>query len=147
MSRAQYKLPRHARTEGPQPKRLPSNADYNVRRMRRNRPQREQMPDSSVQCMWPSKSQITNCAKPAVCVHYTYARYVAAKKSKRVTTILHAHVLSAKHAGFTVTLPKTALTPTGLDVDVDGLKFCSQNAITPYRRTLQAFPSKQLSSQ
>ena len=43
-----------------QPKRLPSNANYDVRRMRRNRPQREQMPDSSVQCMWSSKSQITN---------------------------------------------------------------------------------------
>ncbi len=53
-------LPRHARTKGPQPKRLPSNADYDVRRMRRNRPQREQMPDSSVQCIWSSKSQITN---------------------------------------------------------------------------------------
>ena len=43
-----------------EPKRLPSNANYDVRRMRRNRPQREQMPDSSVQCMWSSKSQITN---------------------------------------------------------------------------------------
>jgi hypothetical protein len=55
-----HQLRRHARTKGPQPKRLPSNANYDVRRMRRNRPQREQMPDSSVQCMWSSKSQITN---------------------------------------------------------------------------------------
>ncbi len=63
-----HQLRRHARTEGP---RLPSNANYDVRRMRRNRPQREQMPDSFVQCMWSSKSQITN--EPFVsrtCMHF-----------------------------------------------------------------------------
>ncbi len=46
----------------PVPDYLPSNllnANYDVRGTRRNRPQREQMPDSSVQCMWFSKSQVT----------------------------------------------------------------------------------------
>ena len=68
VSRTQVQqLQRNARTEGPQPKRLPSNGNPDLRRVRRNRPQREQMPHSSMQCMRPSKSQITN--QPFVSQH------------------------------------------------------------------------------
>ncbi len=55
-----HQLQRHARTEGTQPKRLPSDGNHNMRRMRRNRPQREQMPHSSVQCMWSSNKLPTS---------------------------------------------------------------------------------------
>jgi hypothetical protein len=46
-----------AGTKGPQPKRLPSNANCDVRRMRRNRPQREQRFARAEHV--PSKSQIS----------------------------------------------------------------------------------------
>jgi len=82
VSRTQvHQLQRHARTEGPQPKRLPSDGYHDMRRMRRNRPQRiahsnmrpmwrnrpqrEQMPHSSAQCMWPSR---LTSYQPAICV-------------------------------------------------------------------------------
>jgi hypothetical protein len=83
--------------KGSQPKRLPSNANYDVRRMRRNRPQREQMPDSSVLCMWSSKSQITN--RPFV----SRTLYVTGKNCQKVTTTIYAHVQSANRASYSVT--------------------------------------------
>ena len=46
-----HQLQRHARTKGPQPKRLPSNGNHDMRRMRRNWPQREQMFDRYVRRM------------------------------------------------------------------------------------------------
>ena len=46
--------------------------------------------------------EVTNY-QPAICVPTTYALCITAKTNQKVTTTLFAHVLSAKHASFSVT--------------------------------------------
>ena len=75
----------------------------------------KQMPHSSVHCMWPSPSQITNQLMYALCA--------TAQNSQKVATTPCAHMLSATHASLTAMQPKTALTRIvrTSTVDVDWL--------------------------
>jgi hypothetical protein len=108
--------------------------------MRRNRPQREQMPDSSVQCMWSSKSQITNEPLSHLCPEHvcTLCNGEELPKGHNHNICPRAECQTCKLFGH---VAKDCVYTNCLDVDVEWFNLLFTKVIeddTPVKETIES---------